>query len=314
MIGRRTLGLVAASVGAAVIAGIAAVGIMTGLSANSMTERSGRDLSSIRTLQEAGSPSRSEHSPPASELPQQSDTAPHFSADTLDALPLARFDSVIGGLLGESTVTTGQPRRAYFLTGRAALFGADRLTPIGVLPAVDFLGEPTVVVPVAIEDGWARVLTPARQSLPSANGGTAPAQTSAWIDADLLIDGAALERHIVVSVATSTLRVMERDSILASYLVGVGTDTTPTPTGVTGYLQARYLDPAQNQAVHRVQLTSLHSARADEPYGGSDGGLIGLHYSDVAAGAVSHGCIRLDAEAITAVDALPLGTPIAIEP
>jgi lipoprotein-anchoring transpeptidase ErfK/SrfK len=50
----------------------------------------------------------------------------------------------------------------------------------------------------------------------------------------------------------------------------------------------------------------------DEPYGGTDGGLIGLHYQDVASGAVSHGCIRLDADAIAAVDTLPLGTPITV--
>jgi lipoprotein-anchoring transpeptidase ErfK/SrfK len=89
---------------------------------------------------------------------------------------------------------------------------------------------------------------------------------------------------------------------------GVGGDGTPTPTGVTGYLQARYLDPRQGQSVFRIQLTSLHAVAADEPYGGSDGGLIGLHLGSGS----SHGCIRLGPDAIAAVDALPLGTPIVL--
>jgi lipoprotein-anchoring transpeptidase ErfK/SrfK len=78
------------------------------------------------------------------------------------------------------------------------------------------------------------------------------------------------------------------------------------------YLEARCLDPAQGQAVHPIQLTSLRATAADEPYGGSDGGLIGIHYQEVSSGAVTHGCVRLDEQAIQAVNALPLGTPVSI--
>jgi hypothetical protein len=81
---------------------------------------------------------------------------------------------------------------------------------------------------------------------------------------------------------------------------------------VTGYLEARYLDPAQNQSAHPVQLTSLHSSAADDPFGGDDGGLIGIHFEPVASGAVSHGCIRVRSAALDAVNALPLGTPVEI--
>ncbi|MGN6503269.1 MAG: L,D-transpeptidase family protein, partial [Pseudolysinimonas sp.] len=88
----------------------------------------------------------------------------------------------------------------------------------------------------------------------------------------------------------------------------VGGPQTPTPTGVVGYLQARYLDPAQGQSAYRIQLTSLHATAADEPYGGDDGGLIGVHLGSGS----SHGCVRLGAAAIAAVDALPRGTPVRI--
>ena len=30
--------------------------------------------------------------------------------------------------------------------------------------------------------------------------------------------------------------------------------------------------------MHPIQLTSLHATAADEPFGGSDGGLIGIHF------------------------------------
>ena len=46
------------------------------------------------------------------------------------------------------------------------------------------------------------------------------------------------------------------------------------------------------------------------PFAASDGGLTGLHFQEISTGAVSHGGARLSAEAITAVGALPLGTPV----
>jgi lipoprotein-anchoring transpeptidase ErfK/SrfK len=64
--------------------------------------------------------------------------------------------------------------------------------------------------------------------------------------------------------------------------------------------------------VYPIQLTSLHATTKDEPYGGEDGGLIGIHYNQTTTGAVSHGCVRLTAEAIQAVNRLPLGTPVTM--
>lgn len=63
-----------------------------------------------------------------------------------------------------------------------------------------------------------------------------------------------------------------------------------------------------------VVLTSLHSAAADNPYGDTDGGLIGIHYDPTSSGAISHGCMRLDDTAIAAINRLPLGTLVTITP
>ncbi|WP_374009597.1 L,D-transpeptidase [Leifsonia sp. LS-T14] len=196
------------------------------------------------------------------------------------------------------------------------VYGDDFRTPIARIPAKNFLDEPTVVVPVRTRGAWTQVLTPSRRILPSQATAEhpAPAQTAAWLPTASLLPFGAIPNRIVVSVSRQTLVITTAAGVpTRTFPVGVGTTQTPTPTGVTGYLQARYLDPAQDQTKHRIQLTSLHATGADEPYGGADGGLIGLHFQQSATGAVSHGCLRLSGDAVDAIDALPLGTPIVID-
>lgn len=236
---------------------------------------------------------------------------PDVSASALSKLPVARYDAVIGGLLpftGDATTVTG----SFRLTADAPLFGADRRIPLARLEAQDFVGAPTTVVVVGRSGPWSKVLTPARIALPSKSGGNAPAQSAAWIATKTLRSVAALPDRIRISVGAQTLTILHDGVETASFAVGVGTSGTPTPTNVTGYLQQRYLDPKQGESVYPIQLTSLHATTSDEPYGGNDGGLIGIHYNAVNAGAVSHGCVRLTSDAITAVNQLPLGTPVTI--
>jgi lipoprotein-anchoring transpeptidase ErfK/SrfK len=202
---------------------------------------------------------------------------------------------------------------SYSIAVDTALYGADKSTPVARLTAKNFLDNNTVVVPVQLDGDWALILTPSRQALPSTSNGNAPAQTAAWIRSSALILGPSLVDRVQVSVPSQTLTILDGNgAVVQQFKVGVGTPATPTPTGVTGYLQARYLDPTQGQSVYPIQLTTLHSSAADEPYGGDDGGLIGVHYEAVASGQVSHGCIRLNADAVAVVNALPLGTLISI--
>jgi lipoprotein-anchoring transpeptidase ErfK/SrfK len=229
------------------------------------------------------------------------------------ALPAATYDAVIPALLAapsETSITA-----AYSLDADTPLYGADRVTPVARFEAKNFLDESSVIVPVAIDGDWSLVLTPSRQTKPSQTpaGTTAAAQTVAWVPTRDLRRPQPLPNRIVISISQQTLAITDATGMpLQTFPVGVGTPDTPTPTGVTGYVEARYLDPAQGQAVHPIQLTSLHATAADEPYGGSDGGLIGIHYEEESSGAVSHGCVRLDENAIEAVNALALGTPVSI--
>jgi len=180
---------------------------------------------------------------------------------------------------------------------------------------MNFTGRPTVIVPVRTDGAWTLVMTPARQKLPSEAGGAAPAQTAGWVRTDALDRTTTVDRRVVISTGEQKLRIEDfSGTVEQSFDVGVGAPGTPTPTGVTGYLQERYLDPQQGQATYPIQLTSLHAAAQDEPFQGEDGGLIGMHYFPAHSGSVSHGCIRLSEAAVTAVNALPLGTSVTIVP
>ncbi len=260
--------------------------------------------------------------PPATPAPHSSTakapvTVPELSDEEVAALPAATYDAVIPALLPYSD-TTRTKATAYTLAKDSALYGADRSRAIARLPAKNFLGEPTTVVAMTTGDEWVLVLTPSRRELPSQRSGSASgpvaAQTSAWIRAEALQGGKPISTRVVIDTSAQTLTIFDASAAQRSFAVGVGADGTPTPANVTGYLQARYLDPAQGQTEYQIQLTSLHATAADEPYEGSVGGLIGIHHQKSARGAVSHGCIRLDAEAIQAVDALPLGTLVTILP
>lgn len=269
-----------------------------------------RDARPTTTPPHSASPGTSE-----SATPSAPSVPPAPSMAALGALPAAVYDAVIPGLLPAPAPDAQTYSSAMTVAFDAAVYGDDFRTPVARIPARDFLGAPTVIVPVAERGDWSLVLTPSRSMLPSRApaGTTAPAQTAAWIPTTALQTLGAIPDRIVVSVGAQTLTITDAAGTpRQTFPVGVGTAETPTPTGVAGYLQARYLDPAQDQTVHRIQLTSLHATGADEPFGGSDGGLIGIHFQDTATGAVSHGCLRLDAAAIAAVDGLALGTPVRI--
>jgi lipoprotein-anchoring transpeptidase ErfK/SrfK len=236
------------------------------------------------------------------------------SAAQVEALPEARYNAVISGLLPyRETTIPHVADTVYRLQQDAPLYSTAKGRPVARLAAKNFLGQNTTVIPVRIDGLWTLVLTPSRQTLPSQDP-TAPAQTAAWIRSSLLTKVQTTASRIVVSVGAQTVSIVTMEGqVVKQFPAAVGANGTPTPTGATGYLEARYLDPKQNQTVYPIGLTSLHSAAADEPFGGTDGGLIGIHYEPNNTGAISHGCVRLNAEAITAINQLPLGTLISMQ-
>lgn len=76
---------------------------------------------------------------------------------------------------------------AYRLVSDTALYADDRITPVARLASRNFLGQPTVVVPVESAGDWVRVLTPARQKLPSAVGAASAVDAASSVGALLLV-------------------------------------------------------------------------------------------------------------------------------
>jgi lipoprotein-anchoring transpeptidase ErfK/SrfK len=231
------------------------------------------------------------------------------------ALPEARHDAVIPGLLAYATTDVPRVSHEVYTVSEDTPIYDDERTPVARFAFTNFADRPTIIVPVRADGEWTLVMTPARKLLPSQADGAAPAQTAGWVRTDALRRIGGVDRRVVISVSAQTLSIQTfSGEVTASYQIGVGAPGTPTPSGVTGYIQERYLDPDQGQDTHPIQLTSLHSSARDEPYQGEDGGLIGMHYFSAHAGAVSHGCLRLPQDAITAVNELPLGTSVTILP
>ncbi|MBG6106528.1 L,D-transpeptidase [Frigoribacterium sp. CG_9.8] len=256
--------------------------------------------------------------PSAPTTPSTSATPAYIQPDaaTLATLPDANYNAVISGLL-DAAVAASLPLLGETFTLKAdltPLYGADRSgAPVASLPFLNFLGARTVVVPVVVhDDGWAEILTPSRRQLPSASGtGIAASQTMAWVRTDQLVAGAPVRQHALVNISTQKLSIINTadGTVTATYSVGVGKADTATPLGLT-YLQARYRDPKQVTG-HQIYLTAAHSSVADRPFG-PDQGLVGLHWSAVNTGAVSHACIRLNAAGDNAISKLEDGTRVLV--
>ncbi|NQX25615.1 L,D-transpeptidase [Curtobacterium sp. VKM Ac-2852] len=117
-----------------------------------------------------------------------------------------------------------------------------------------------------------------------------------------------MAERVEVDTGRGTLTITGPRGSGARFNVAVGSKKNPTPARVTGYIEERYADPTQSSGATDIQLTSLHATRADEPYRGHDGGLIGIHFSAMHAGRITHGCIRVDSDTLRALNALPRGT------
>jgi lipoprotein-anchoring transpeptidase ErfK/SrfK len=149
---------------------------------------------------------------------------------------------------------------------------------------------------------WYQVLLPQRP-----NGSTG------WIRADQ-VRLVPLTHHVEVNLGRRELRLLRHDRLVHRFPVAIGAAATPTPTGE--YFVSAKLRPPRISAVYGPWALGL-SAYSDvlDQFGTGDG-QIALHGTkDTAAlgHAVSHGCVRLDARAITTLaKALRLGTPVTI--
>ena len=148
--------------------------------------------------------------------------------------------------------------------------------------------------------GWSKVLLPSRP-----NGSTG------WLRT------AGLEQRrtpyvVRVHLQSRRLELLREGDLVGSWSVAIGAPETPTPTGRT-FLLGSIIDPDQDYSPLILPLGS-HSDTLDT-YGGGPGtvALHGWPDTSVFGKAVSHGCVRVPADALEQLREVPLGTLVIID-
>jgi hypothetical protein len=140
-----------------------------------------------------------------------------------------------------------------------------------------------------------------------------PNNTTGWVKRGALGSFHALNTHVVVNRAATTLTLYKRGAAVFRTRVGVGQPRWPTPRGefyitekLTGFRNAAYGPLAFGTSARSAVLT-------DWP----GGGFIGIHGTDAPGlipGHISHGCIRLrNAAILRLARMLPVGTPLSVQ-
>jgi lipoprotein-anchoring transpeptidase ErfK/SrfK len=172
--------------------------------------------------------------------------------------------------------------------------------PVAILPAKQ-LGGPTWVPVVQTGPGRQRVLLPSRP-----NGATG------WIPAG---PGKVRTAHSPYAVKVDTsarkLVLFRWGRSLGTWPVAVGAPKTPTPVGRTFVLAS--LAPAKATYSPLILPVGAHSESLDT-FGGGPGTVAfhGWPEKSVFGRAVTHGCVRVPAEALWQLSKVPLGTPVSI--
>ena len=149
-------------------------------------------------------------------------------------------------------------------------------------------------------DGWTQVLLPSRP-----NGSTGWVRTSQ-------LEQRRTPYLIRVHVGSRQLELLRDGAEVGSWSVAVGAPETPTPVGRT-FLLASIVDAEQGYSPLILPLGS-HSDTLDS-YGGGPGtvALHGWPDASVFGSAVSHGCVRVPADALEQLRQVPLGTLVIVD-
>ncbi|MER7795770.1 L,D-transpeptidase [Microbacterium sp. NPDC096154] len=199
-----------------------------------------------------------------------------------------------------------QPREAG-----APVFADPRGEPVAWLPHAQAY-DGTVVPVIEKQDHWVRVLLVGRQALP---GEGDPAQLTGWMrTADVAL--ADNPHRVEVDISDRTVRIVTRDGKseteqLVADDFGWGASATPTPLGRAFVMFVDVVESFAYTRGHPLVYLSVQSPTLPG-FGGQPVAVTAFHYHDARSGPISNGCIRVSAEAIQALQQLPLGTPVFI--
>ena len=148
--------------------------------------------------------------------------------------------------------------------------------------------------------GWSQVLLPSRP-----NGSTGWLRTAQ-------VDRRTTPYVVRVHLGSRRLDLFHDHDLIGSWSVAVGSPATPTPAGRT-FILGSVTDA--NQSFSPVILPlGAHSDTLDT-YGGGPGtvALHGWPDASVFGQAVSHGCVRVPADALQELSQVPLGTLVLVD-
>jgi hypothetical protein len=162
---------------------------------------------------------------------------------------------------------------------------------------------------VAQYTDWVEVLLVGRQGVPPAGNSH---QTIGWLRrADVQL--ASNDTHIEVNLTQHSIDIVTGAS--ATHVTSDfawGTAATPTPIGRTFVMEVAVNPSLGYTRGHPIVYLATQSGTL----AGFDGGSVAvtaIHYYDVHQGAISNGCIRVDAAAIETLDKVPPGTVVYIK-
>jgi lipoprotein-anchoring transpeptidase ErfK/SrfK len=169
---------------------------------------------------------------------------------------------------------------------------------VAELPSTQLKG-PTWVPVVESRPGWRRVLLPSR-----------PNGVTGWIP-DSGLKAARSSSAIEVDLGDRKLTLLRGGRPAGTWPVAVGAPKTPTPAGRTFLLAS--LAPAKPTYSPLILPVGAHSATLDT-FGGGPGTVAfhGWPSKSVFGKAVTHGCVRVPADALKQLSKVPLGTPVTI--
>jgi lipoprotein-anchoring transpeptidase ErfK/SrfK len=151
-------------------------------------------------------------------------------------------------------------------------------------------------------DGWVRVLLPVR-----------PNGSSGWVRAsDVRLTPNSF--HVLVELGAHRITVTQNGTVLYQGSVAIGADATPTPTGEYYVrVKVKAIDPTTVYGPYAWGLSSHSDALETFDGGDAEIGIHGNNDASVLGQDITHGCIRMDNAAITALTkTVPLGTPVDI--
>jgi hypothetical protein len=189
-------------------------------------------------------------------------------------------------------------------------------SPNGEIPAYDapggkqigeagyFYGFPMTMPILEERDGWLRIMMPER-----------PNGLTAWVQADQVTRSTTAWR-MVLKLSETRVRVYKDGYEVWSAPVGIGKDSTRTPTGsffvivIERNLGHGYGPIVVNLSAHSEDIRSWQGAgdaitAFHGPFGAEE--LI-----RAGGGKVSNGCIRMLPEDQIKMEGIPLGTPVDI--